>query len=189
MASIEELQRQRRWKNSVIPVNYYTVEAYGLRGRAADIAAYLEKELGILRSELDKIDRILERKVSKEHRDTERRARAVAINRKHTAVVVELRAQAAASLGKTRQRGSVVRRRLPTNHPCPYCGGSLGEDYHTDHIYPVSKGGQSSLRNMVNVCRTCNARKGTMTLATFIRDYGLNQQEIERRLLALGKDF
>lgn len=135
------------------------------------MAVYLKKELDILRSELGKIDRTIERKVSKERKDA------------------ELRAQAAAALGKTRQHGSVVRRKLPTNHPCPYCGGPLGKDYHTDHIYPVSKGGRSNLRNMVNVCRACNSSKGTMTLAAFIRHHGLNRQEVERRLLALDKDF
>jgi hypothetical protein len=42
---------------------------------------------------------------------------------------------------------------------------------------------------MVNVCTACNVKKGTLTLAAFIRRYDLSREEIERRLMALGKDF
>ena len=57
------------------------------------------------------------------------------------------------------------------------------------HIYPVSKGGRSTLRNMVYVCGSCNVRKGTLTLVGFIRKFDLDREEIERRLRDLGKEW
>ena len=42
---------------------------------------------------------------------------------------------------------------------CQYCGSSDGE-MTLDHIYPRSKGGESTWKNVVCSCRVCNARKG-----------------------------
>jgi hypothetical protein len=73
---------------------------------------------------------------------------------------------------------------------CPYCGGSLNEsDSHLDHIYPVSKGGQSVLRNLVFVCSKCNLKKKTQTLRLFIISAGLEESLIYQRLDKLSKDF
>lgn len=99
------------------------------------------------------------------------------------------KAQYATTLDETRNLAQSIRRRLPTNHNCPYCDGPLGENYHADHIYPVSKGGQSRESNMVNVCETCNLKKKDDTLNTFIRKYGLNRDSIERSLIKLGKEI
>ena len=72
---------------------------------------------------------------------------------------------------------------------CPYCGGGLGAQPHADHIYPVAKGGLSTIANMVLVCAECNNKKAEHTLTAFIRLYGLDRGAIETRLTELGKDF
>lgn len=56
---------------------------------------------------------------------------------------------------------------------CPYCGGPLGtlalvmpeatsesQSAHLDHMDPLSRGGEDSIRNTVYVCRDCNLAKG-----------------------------
>tara|TARA_B100000029_G_scaffold125435_2_gene118960 strand:- start:44205 stop:44714 length:510 start_codon:yes stop_codon:yes gene_type:complete len=42
---------------------------------------------------------------------------------------------------------------------CQYCGSSNGE-MTLDHIFPRSKGGKSTWKNVVCSCRVCNAKKG-----------------------------
>tara|TARA_B100000963_G_C22607579_1_gene663342 strand:+ start:150 stop:1121 length:972 start_codon:yes stop_codon:yes gene_type:complete len=73
---------------------------------------------------------------------------------------------------------------------CPYCGKHLTRsDSHMDHIYPVAKGGQSVLENLVFVCSRCNQKKGKLTLNRFISKHRLDQQLIYKRLEKLKKDF
>lgn len=63
---------------------------------------------------------------------------------------------------------------LYTEHAaCPYCGGALGpissydspaetiseQSAHLDHMDPLSKGGEDSIRNAVYVCAKCNLAK------------------------------
>lgn len=73
---------------------------------------------------------------------------------------------------------------------CPYCEGPLDSgNAHLDHIYPVSKGGQSTNKNLVFVCSPCNLKKKMHTLRVFVRDSGYNFDRIASRLEALGKDF
>ena len=108
---------------------------------------------------------------------------------KKNSKIQQNKAKLAAATGKTRDLADTVKSNLPKDHDCPYCGGSLGEEPHADHIYPVSKGGQSSPKNMVYVCRGCNRDKGTMTLNNFIKKYDLDREEIEARLYALDKEF
>jgi 5-methylcytosine-specific restriction endonuclease McrA len=73
---------------------------------------------------------------------------------------------------------------------CPYCGGPLVLDTaHADHIYPVSKGGQSIKSNMVYVCIECNSKKRDNTLAQFLMRMGFDRSAVEARLELLRKDF
>lgn len=44
------------------------------------------------------------------------------------------------------------------NHRCRYCGSTEGP-FHMDHVYPESKGGETSARNLVTACRRCNVSK------------------------------
>ena len=99
------------------------------------------------------------------------------------------RAQVAGALGKTRDLAARIKAKLPRDHPCPYCEGPLGDVPHADHIYPVSKGGQSRLENMVYVCTTCNERKRDFTLAVFAEKHRLDRAAIEGRLRRLRKEF
>lgn len=101
----------------------------------------------------------------------------------------ELKARVANAEGKTRLLANSVKNRLSQNHSCPYCGDTLGNGPHADHIYPVAKGGISSDKNMVYVCAQCNIRKRDMTLSAFIRKYKLDRDGIEGRLIKMGKDI
>lgn len=46
---------------------------------------------------------------------------------------------------------------------CRYCGSSLG-DFECDHVIPVSRGGETSVENIVVACRPCNGSKGNKLL-------------------------
>lgn len=82
---------------------------------------------------------------------------------------------------------------IKKNEFCPYCGIKLNynikQDVHLDHIYPVSKGGMSTRKNLVYVCCDCNLKKSNLTLRGFIKKYGLDRNRIEMMLEELGKDF
>lgn len=43
------------------------------------------------------------------------------------------------------------------NFTCVYCGSD--QNLHCDHVVPVSKGGETSLYNLVTACRPCNSSK------------------------------
>lgn len=43
-------------------------------------------------------------------------------------------------------------------HTCRYCGNSRGT-LHLDHVYPFSKGGETSFDNLVTSCSRCNLKK------------------------------
>lgn len=43
-------------------------------------------------------------------------------------------------------------------YTCQYCGTKDGP-FHCDHVYPWSKGGETSVDNLVTACRRCNGRK------------------------------
>ena len=73
------------------------------------------------------------------------------------------------------------------NFTCRYCG-STKAPFHLDHVYPFSKGGETTYENLVTACAKCNVKKHnrvgiwpaeiiTITL------YGKTKsQEIERNL-------
>ena len=71
-----------------------------------------------------------------------------------------------------------------------YWEGKLTQkDAHADHIYPVTRGGQSTERNMIFVCQSCNLKKGDKTLNAFIRTAKLDRDFIEGNLDKLDKDY
>lgn len=106
----------------------------------------------------------------------------------------DLKARAASSSKESRKLADSVKKRIADQinivSECPYCGKPLDlETAHADHIYPVSKGGHSHVRNMVYVCMSCNLIKKDLTLNQFIRKTGFDRDAIENRLDALGKDY
>lgn len=66
---------------------------------------------------------------------------------------------------------------------CFYCGiagdedrGPDGRVWHIDHYYPVAKGGDSELDNLVLSCATCNLDKKAMLAADYFRK--LHQEKV-----------
>ncbi len=47
------------------------------------------------------------------------------------------------------------------NGECQYCGSK--EDLTMDHLIPRSKGGQTTWKNLVTACKTCNSKKGDLS--------------------------
>jgi hypothetical protein len=43
-------------------------------------------------------------------------------------------------------------------YQCRYCGSKSGP-FHADHVYPESKGGETSISNLVTACKRCNVKK------------------------------
>jgi len=110
-----------------------------------------------------------------------------------------LKAQAASNTEEQRNLSGAIRseanykKQFEKLGCCPYCSkifdnASLTESVHLDHIYPVSKGGQSVIENLVFICRECNKQKSDTTLAKFCANAGLDQSIIVKRLIALDKD-
>lgn len=50
------------------------------------------------------------------------------------------------------------------DYTCRYCG-SRGVELECDHVVPVSKGGATTLENLVTACRPCNRSKGAKSLS------------------------
>jgi len=46
------------------------------------------------------------------------------------------------------------------NGNCAMCGKELEKGWHSDHIYPYSKGGETQLSNAQALCPECNLKKG-----------------------------
>ncbi|QGQ97020.1 HNH endonuclease [Paenibacillus psychroresistens] len=47
------------------------------------------------------------------------------------------------------------------SYKCKYCG--YGEDLEADHVVPESRGGETSIDNLVTACKVCNQKKGART--------------------------
>jgi 5-methylcytosine-specific restriction endonuclease McrA len=128
-------------------------------------------------------------KVEEDRRRAENERKKAQIAETKRAKAEQRAAMARAYEGKTREQADTVRRQLPRDHPCPYCYCQLDRDAHADHIHPVSKGGLSTVKNMVYACVKCNQKKGGLTLISFIVKFNLDAPQIFRNLSALGKDF
>ena len=75
------------------------------------------------------------------------------------------------------------------NWNCPYCNRKKTPTKAVaDHIYPVSKGGLSTLQNMVLICNNCNEKKSDLTLRIFCKQQNYNYNKVIDRLEELGKD-
>lgn len=56
-----------------------------------------------------------------------------------------------------------------SNGKCNYCGKDCKENYHIDHIIPVSRGGGNNIDNLCLSCPSCNWSKGNKTAEEFIK--------------------
>ena len=66
---------------------------------------------------------------------------------------------------------------------CVYCGERFETDALTvDHVEPRMRGGDRSGGNLVTACGGCNALKGGMRLADYLRP----DADMRRRFLALA---
>jgi 5-methylcytosine-specific restriction endonuclease McrA len=148
----------------------------------------VEQKLESIQSALTSTRLRQEKAVRLQKRD-ERAARAGQRLAEKQAKAERQRAIAARAEANSRKLAKTVRRALASPNQCPYCGESLGDLPHADHIYPISKGGLSVETNMVLVCADCNQKKSDLTLAAFVAAFSLNRDEIEARLRGLGKDF
>lgn len=103
-------------------------------------------------------------------------------------------AKAAALEGGQRQVARTIKRKikkqLDTLSICPYCERDMSlATAHADHIYPLSKGGLSTVKNMVFICTNCNVKKRDLTLRNFLMQRGLKEMTVYRNLELLEKDF
>ena len=80
--------------------------------------------------------------------------------------------------------------------PCRYCGRQMDvRNMVCDHIYPLSMGGKSIVRNLQMICSSCNTKKGPLThqmysdLLSFLTDQPHELGEYVLRKLAKGDVF
>ena len=66
------------------------------------------------------------------------------------------------------------------NGRCKYCGGVL-DDYHADHMVPLSRGGSNYIENIALACPTCNLAKNNKTVEEFIKLRGVKRVEVYTR--------
>ncbi len=70
-------------------------------------------------------------------------------------------------MGRSRQRGSVQRRKIRTRvlardgHRCVYCGSP--DKLTMDHVLPMVRGGGFCFDNLVTACKSCNNLRGGKT--------------------------
>ena len=106
----------------------------------------------------------------------------------------ERNAKYKAVLGEQRNDAQTLKRYLLSetdeNWICPYHNEKADrETAEADHIHPVSKGGQSTLQNMVLICYDCNRGKGDSTLRNFCKVKGFIFEEVCERLESDGKEI
>jgi hypothetical protein len=74
-----------------------------------------------------------------------------------------------------------------TDGKCTYCDAELGDDWHVDHVVPVSQGGPDNLANYVPACPSCNISKNGHHVLTFIkRRLGKQDEEPTTNVVVMG---
>ena len=140
-----------------------------------------------------KEQRLAEREITASQRAQEKIAKEEKkkINaQKRKEEIIELKSRVAGDVKTKRKRIKSVKKLLDNNGYCPYCFNDFGDsDIHTDHIYPLSKGGLETISNLVLVCSSCNQKKSDLTLREFIKINLLNRERIETELEKQGKKF
>lgn len=68
------------------------------------------------------------------------------------------------------------------NGHCAYCGIKMDfKEMQVDHEYPISRGGDDEIVNMLPACRSCNHRKSEETVDEF-------RKSVEKQLFCLERD-
>lgn len=92
-------------------------------------------------------------------REANRRGQAF-YRRRHPEAVRARRVNARGSGDKIRaqQIASMLERQ---KRRCWWCGKKIkGNDYHVDHVIPITRGGSNDIGNLCIACPSCNLRKG-----------------------------
>lgn len=128
--------------------------------------------LGYSEEQIKKYEEVIKDRVDRENAKKAKREREKAV--------------LAAANNNSRKIAEIIKRKLPKASACPYCQGA-SDEWHADHIMPISLGGLSTGGNMINVCAKCNLRKGDKTLRLFCRSEGFDYIEVIERLERQGK--
>lgn len=56
---------------------------------------------------------------------------------------------------------------MDQDNKCAYCAEELVEQFHIEHMIPVSRGGNGDWTNIAITCQACNLSKGNKTLEEF----------------------
>jgi 5-methylcytosine-specific restriction endonuclease McrA len=174
-------------RQKVFNMLFYLVEDYG------KIVEMYRNDISGLENEIKRLE-IISELIQKAISDKLVRQKMKITREKSRAEKLALeKAHAAAYRGETRELANVIKRKLNQefkNHDfCPYCFNPIGDSPHADHIYPVSRGGLSTIENMIYVCKDCNSKKSDFTLLEFIKASNLNRDRIEVVLEKMGKRF
>lgn len=90
-------------------------------------------------------------------------------------IIADIAEKTELALQVDRERARRRRELLPSNwvdvcaevferdsYVCQYCS-IVAVSPHCDHVVPLSRGGASTLENLVTACPTCNMKKGART--------------------------
>jgi 5-methylcytosine-specific restriction endonuclease McrA len=95
-----------------------------------------------------------------------------------------------ARIGSETVRNDLLRTTRKNNWKCPYCNEKKNIKYsQADHIHPITKGGLTTIQNMILVCKLCNSLKKGSTLRVFCKKFQFNFNEVCDRLEKQGKDI
>jgi 5-methylcytosine-specific restriction endonuclease McrA len=149
--------------------------------------------------ELDKVDirelnGLINRYEQQKAKVKEQQAKLIEQRAKEKEIVTELRARVRVSDSETREAAKKFKRDLHKQVAkwpcCPYCMDALDDqNANLDHIYPVSKGGRSTAKNLVFVCRKCTQKKTNLTLRAVLVKFQIDDSIVHECLELLEKDF
>ena len=95
-----------------------------------------------------------------------------------------------ARTGSDTVRSDLLKSTRINNWKCPYCNEKKSIKYsQADHIHPISKGGLTTIQNMILVCKLCNSLKKGSTLRVFCKKFQFNFDDVCERLEKQGKDI
>lgn len=80
-------------------------------------------------------------------------------SRRATVFSYDSRRRAAKSVGCTAKEVRAWKAAQPK--VCFWCSTDCADEFHVDHFYPLAKGGEHSIANLVIACPSCNHRKSS----------------------------